>query len=282
MKTILVAIDFSKNADHALEFAIIFSEKLEASVYLIWVDNTVSDETVLDTIKGDLRIENKEYLKNLTTKYLERIPGGKFERESNGRLQVVLHESTNVDEFKEQTDSRINNLNKLHDQEMNSKIKALRDEQRVAVSEADTERFDNVQKQIDDINVTPEVKDDAPQKDPAITEWEKANEWSQDSSNPKLQAANGFLAGYLQQNPNAPMKDALVYVDKQIAETFSPPTNPRRETANTNERGRQSSKNKGGIGMADLTQEELFAVFINIRNVFASYDETKFLRNSWH
>ena len=79
MKTILVAIDFSKNAEHALEYAIIFSEKLEASVYLIWVDNSVSDEVVLDTIKGDVRIEKKKYLKSITTKYKERIYGGKFE-----------------------------------------------------------------------------------------------------------------------------------------------------------------------------------------------------------
>ncbi len=79
MKTILVAIDFSKNAEHALEYAIIFSEKLEASVYLIWVDNSVSDEVVLDTIKGDVRIEKKKYLKSITTKYKDRIYGGKFE-----------------------------------------------------------------------------------------------------------------------------------------------------------------------------------------------------------
>ena len=79
MKTILVAIDFSKNAEHALEYAIIFSEKLEASVYLIWVDNSVSDEVVLDTIKGDVRVEKKKYLKSITTKYIDRIYGGKFE-----------------------------------------------------------------------------------------------------------------------------------------------------------------------------------------------------------
>lgn len=79
MKTILVAIDFSKNAEHALEYAIMFSEKLDASVYLIWVDNTVSDETVLDTIKGELRIEKRAYLENLTNKYKDRIPGDKFE-----------------------------------------------------------------------------------------------------------------------------------------------------------------------------------------------------------
>lgn len=79
MKTILVAIDFSKNAEHALEYAIIFAEKLDASIYMIWVDNTVSDETVLDTIKGELRIEKKRYLKKLTKEYKDRLPEGNFE-----------------------------------------------------------------------------------------------------------------------------------------------------------------------------------------------------------
>jgi len=79
MKTILVAIDFSKNAEHALEYALVYAEKLEAAIYLIWVDNTVSDEMVLDTIKGDLRLEKKEYLEKITNKYKNRILGGKFE-----------------------------------------------------------------------------------------------------------------------------------------------------------------------------------------------------------
>ncbi len=79
MKTILVAIDFSKNAEHALDYAIIFAEKLDASINMIWVDNTVSDETVLDTIKGELRIEKKAYLKKLTKEFKDRIAGGKFE-----------------------------------------------------------------------------------------------------------------------------------------------------------------------------------------------------------
>ncbi len=79
MKTILVAIDFSKNAEHALEYANIFAEKLDATINLIWVDNTVSDETVLDTIKGELRIEKKAYLKKLSKVFRDRVEGGKFE-----------------------------------------------------------------------------------------------------------------------------------------------------------------------------------------------------------
>ena len=79
MKTILVAIDFSKNAEHALEYALVYAEKLEAAIYLIWVDNTISEESVLDTIEGDIRLEKKEYLKKLNSKYKNRVLGGKFE-----------------------------------------------------------------------------------------------------------------------------------------------------------------------------------------------------------
>ncbi|MBC8319817.1 MAG: universal stress protein [Bacteroidetes bacterium] len=79
MKTILVAIDFSKNAEHALEYAIMYAEKLSASIYLIWVDDNVTDETVLGTISGELRIEKRAYLKHLNTEYKDRILGGKFE-----------------------------------------------------------------------------------------------------------------------------------------------------------------------------------------------------------
>ncbi len=79
MKTILVAIDFSKNAEHALEYALVYAKKLDATVYLIWVDNDVSDELMLDTIKGDIRHEKKEYLKILTAKFQDKILNGKFE-----------------------------------------------------------------------------------------------------------------------------------------------------------------------------------------------------------
>jgi len=79
MKNILVAIDFSKNAEHALEYALVYAEKLDASIHLIWVDKTMLEETVFETISGDVRVEKKEYLKKLTTKYKDKIASGKFD-----------------------------------------------------------------------------------------------------------------------------------------------------------------------------------------------------------
>lgn len=79
MKNILVAIDFSKNAEHSLEYALLFAGKMDAGIHLIWVDNTVSDETVIDTIEGDLRREKKSYMKSLIEKYQPRMGGRKIE-----------------------------------------------------------------------------------------------------------------------------------------------------------------------------------------------------------
>ena len=79
MKTILVAIDFSKNAEHALEYALVFAKKIDASIKLVWVDNTVSEESVIDTIEGDLRREKKKYMEDLIRKYQPKLKSGKIE-----------------------------------------------------------------------------------------------------------------------------------------------------------------------------------------------------------
>lgn len=79
MKTILVAIDFSKNAEHALEYALMYADRLDATIYLIWVDNTFSDESVIDTIKGEIRIEKKSYLDGLVKQYKDKLSGRKIE-----------------------------------------------------------------------------------------------------------------------------------------------------------------------------------------------------------
>lgn len=78
MKTFLVAIDFSRNAEHALEYALMYAKKLNAGIYLLWVDNTVSDESVIDTIEGELRREKKSYMNELITKYEPQLNGNKI------------------------------------------------------------------------------------------------------------------------------------------------------------------------------------------------------------
>jgi len=82
MNTLLVAFDFSKNAVHALEYALKFANKLKYDIQLVWVDNIVSQENIIDTIDSELRIEKKNYLKNIANDYSTKLP--------NGNIEVVL------------------------------------------------------------------------------------------------------------------------------------------------------------------------------------------------
>ncbi len=79
MKTILVAIDFSTNAIHALRYALLFANKLETNIHLIWVDNTLSDESVTDTIEGELRREKKLYMNRIINEYQPLLNQGTIE-----------------------------------------------------------------------------------------------------------------------------------------------------------------------------------------------------------
>jgi len=79
MKTILVANDFSKNAEHALKYALVFAKKLNSGIHLIWVDNTLSDEITIDTIDRELRKEIKSYADKLIEKYQPLLENGKIE-----------------------------------------------------------------------------------------------------------------------------------------------------------------------------------------------------------
>ncbi len=79
MKTLLVATDFSKNSLHVLEYAIMFAHKLDASIHLVWVDNSTLEDNLIDTIEEGLRIEKKNYLVNLVKQYKDKVPGGRIE-----------------------------------------------------------------------------------------------------------------------------------------------------------------------------------------------------------
>lgn len=74
MKKLVVAFDFSRNSEHALEYAMVYAQKMPASVTLVWIDNTASQNSLVDTIDEDLRIEKKTFLKDLIHKYTLEYP----------------------------------------------------------------------------------------------------------------------------------------------------------------------------------------------------------------
>ncbi len=82
MNDILVAFDFSKNAIHALEYALKYANILHTNIHLLWVDNTTSQENIIDTIEGEIRIEKKNYLNEIATQYKNTL--------HNGTISVIL------------------------------------------------------------------------------------------------------------------------------------------------------------------------------------------------
>jgi nucleotide-binding universal stress UspA family protein len=60
-------------------YALVYASKLQASVFLVWVDSNISDEMMFDTISSNIRHEKKVYLKKLISKCSDRIPDGKFD-----------------------------------------------------------------------------------------------------------------------------------------------------------------------------------------------------------
>ena len=176
-----------------------------------------------------------------------------------GKIKGALDKSkADTDKLREDYDRRFENLNKLHKAETDSKIKALKAEQRQAVEEADTEAYDKAQTQIEELKEEPAPVKTEPSKNQEIADWEAKNPWINDSADPKAQAAQGLFNGYTQANPNATAKQSLEYVDSQMKAMgmVQAPSNPRRDAPNETGRNTPAPKQTGKISMSDLTQEE--------------------------
>lgn len=92
MKNIVVAFDFSKNSIHALEYAILYANVLETGISLLWIDNSVTSESVYQTIDNELRIENKSNLSDISKKYESKLKHGKINVVlSKGKVYQEVH-----------------------------------------------------------------------------------------------------------------------------------------------------------------------------------------------
>ncbi len=79
MKNLLVAIDFSKNSIHALKYALMYANQLEADVTMIWVDNCVGSDFLLEKAVGESRHESKEMFNEILAKYEKMNKGRKLD-----------------------------------------------------------------------------------------------------------------------------------------------------------------------------------------------------------
>lgn len=76
MKNLLVAIDFSKNSIHALEYALTYANRYGSDVFMIWVDNFIGDDMLIERHDGPMRHESREMFNEILEKYRKKNPGG--------------------------------------------------------------------------------------------------------------------------------------------------------------------------------------------------------------
>lgn len=73
MQEVVLAIDFSKNSLHALEYAIGFVNLTGADLTLVWVDTQSSQEPVFSNKANEFRIEAKQSLEDICKEYSPRL-----------------------------------------------------------------------------------------------------------------------------------------------------------------------------------------------------------------
>ncbi len=79
MKEIIVAIDFSKCSLHALEYAIMIANQMDANVKMVWVDNQSSPNMAFTAEEQEDRQEKKAFFKEILLKYASKLKKGKLD-----------------------------------------------------------------------------------------------------------------------------------------------------------------------------------------------------------
>ena len=164
--------------------------------------------------------------------------------------------------LKEQQDlfnDQLTQLSKIKDAELQGKLKELQSQQRQAVSDADTERYDQVSKQIEDLNKTPKITTPSPQpnKPQVIKDWEAKHTWINDPSHPRTIRAQEAWKDYIYENPNATPTSALKYVEERLGLNTSNPMKKTAPITSTAGKRTSSSAPDNNLSWNGLSKEEL-------------------------
>lgn len=174
-------------------------------------------------------------------------------------LQKLKESSQRVERLEREFNERLENTNKLHEARRIAEIAALKKKQREAVDVADSDAYDETQRQIDELE-SQKLPAPASQQnsniDPLITDWISKNPWINDKDDDRTVVAMGALQVFQSANPNATIQQAIDHVESRVNKLFRP-QNPRRDQPNMTEHGRRPSQRQGkGLTMSDLTNDE--------------------------
>ncbi len=78
MKNIIVAMDFSKGAFRALDYAIKIANNTQSDILLVWVDSQNTKEISAELCKNEIRRDAKIELQRIVEQKSNQLKGGKF------------------------------------------------------------------------------------------------------------------------------------------------------------------------------------------------------------
>ncbi len=91
MKNIIVAIDFSKCSIHALEYAIMIANQMNANIKMVWVDNQSTTDMMFSPEEQEDRQEKKAYFEEILVKYKPQLINGKLDyRLRRGKVFIEI------------------------------------------------------------------------------------------------------------------------------------------------------------------------------------------------
>jgi len=163
-----------------------------------------------------------------------------------------------VNEQQRDFGSRLDNQKKLQEAQMKVAIADLETRRNDAIDEADREKANNIQGQIDDYRnqAVPEVapEQDSESKSTALDAWDKNNSWILEST-PKAAYAKMKYGQYLQEGKST--EQAISLMEGDISSSF-PEVNHRRNQSVSVESGRSrpGSKPSPKLNWTQLTADE--------------------------
>ena len=101
MKNIIVAMDFSKGADHALEYAITIANTTISNILMVWVDTFQTKEMALGMCKNEIRRDAKIDLQQIVKDKSSMLTGGtlKFKMRKGKVYQELALQAKSSESF---------------------------------------------------------------------------------------------------------------------------------------------------------------------------------------
>lgn len=176
--------------------------------------------------------------------------------EKGDMLDLVKSLRDDVTNSKQDFEKRLDNQQKLANIQLEAQRKDLTNQRRDAIENADVDKADEIQGEIDALNVAPvAAKPAATNNQQSEDDWNTNNPWILEDT-PKAAYAKQQYTAALGRGENS--EAAIKAMEGKIAEHF-PASNPRRESAPAQESNRSKPGNRAParkLQMSDITSEE--------------------------